>query len=148
VHVPFCERVCPYCDFAVVGVRDLGAEPERGFVAALEVELERAVEALALEGRRLATLYFGGGTPSLLGADSVARLIDALRARFAGTPEEVTLELNPGRVERERIPAFRGAGVTRISVGVQALDDTVLRRLGRAHRAADARAGLEACLDA
>jgi oxygen-independent coproporphyrinogen-3 oxidase len=146
VHVPFCEHVCPYCDFAVLGVGRLRPEVERGFVGAILCELERAVESLRAElaGRRLATIYLGGGTPSLLQPESVARLVDALRARFQGEPEEVTLELNPGQVEVEHIPGFRGAGVTRISVGVQALDDDVLRRLGRAHRAADARAGLAA----
>jgi len=150
VHVPFCERVCPYCDFAVVGTRSLAPEVERGFVAALLRELELACEVLGplLANRRLATLYLGGGTPSMLGPGSVAQLVDALAARFPGGCEERTLELNPGRVEVARIPGFRSAGITRASLGVQALDDRVLQRLGRAHRAHEARAGLEACLDA
>jgi oxygen-independent coproporphyrinogen-3 oxidase len=150
VHVPFCERVCPYCDFAVVGAGSLARELERGFVRSLGAELERVCAALgpALEGRSLATVYLGGGTPSMLEPESVAEILAALRARFAGEPDEVTLELNPGRVEIERVPAFRRAGITRVSVGVQALDDLVLRRLGRAHAAADARAGFAACMRA
>jgi oxygen-independent coproporphyrinogen-3 oxidase len=150
LHVPFCERVCPYCDFAVVGVGRLRPEAERDFVAALLLELERVCAELGplVAGRSLATVYLGGGTPSMLEPGSVARLLDALRARFPGEPREVTLELNPGRVELARIPGFRSAGVTRASLGVQALDDRVLQRLGRAHRAGDARAGLEACLRA
>jgi oxygen-independent coproporphyrinogen-3 oxidase len=150
LHVPFCERVCPYCDFAVVGVRSLRPDVESAFTGAVLRELELACRALgaAVEDRPLATVYLGGGTPSLLEPGSVARLLAALRERFSGEPEEVTLELNPGRVEIARIPGFREAGVTRVSVGVQALEDSVLRRLGRAHRAADARAGLEACLRA
>jgi oxygen-independent coproporphyrinogen-3 oxidase len=150
LHVPFCERVCPYCDFSVVGVGGLRPETERGFVDALLLELERVCAELGpqLAGRDLATVYLGGGTPSMLEPGSVSRLLDALRARFPGEPSEVTLELNPGRVELARIPGFRRAGVTRVSLGVQALDDRVLQRLGRAHRASEARAGLEACLGA
>jgi oxygen-independent coproporphyrinogen-3 oxidase len=147
VHVPFCERVCPYCDFAVIGVGALHPPLERRFTEGVLVELERVCQRLgpAIEGRPLETVYLGGGTPSLLEPASVQRLLDALRARFGGEPAEITLELNPGRVERERIPRLAAAGITRVSVGVQALDDDVLRRLGRAHAAADARAGLEAC---
>ncbi|HXZ84796.1 MAG TPA: coproporphyrinogen-III oxidase family protein, partial [Myxococcota bacterium] len=148
LHVPFCERVCPYCDFAVVGVRALRPELERSFADALLRELERVCEELGpeLEGRPLASVYLGGGTPSLLEPATLARLLEALGARFPGPAHEVTLELNPGQLERARIPGFRAAGVTRASLGVQALDDAVLRRLGRGHAAADARAGLEACL--
>jgi oxygen-independent coproporphyrinogen-3 oxidase len=150
VHVPFCERVCPYCDFAVEGVGRLAPDVERDYVDALlrELELVRSQPELALAERRLATIYLGGGTPSLLSPESVERLIDAIRARFRGAPEEVTLELNPGILEVERVPGFRRAGVTRFSVGVQSFDDRALRRLGRGHRGADALRGLEATLAA
>jgi oxygen-independent coproporphyrinogen-3 oxidase len=148
VHVPFCERVCPYCDFAVEAVGTLAREVETGFVDLLLRDLDLAIERFGVEGRRLATLYLGGGTPSLLSPGSVERVIGAVRARFAGAPEEVTLELNPGATEIARVPGFRDAGVTRVSVGVQSLDDETLRRLGRAHKAVEARAGLEACLAA
>ena len=150
VHVPFCERVCPYCDFAVEasGALDAGVEDE--FVDALLVELEQARRALEadLSGRHLATVYLGGGTPSLLRPESVERILVALDRAFPGPAGEITLELNPGQLETSRVPGFRAAGVTRLSVGVQSLHDDTLRRLGRAHGAGDARRGLEACLAA
>jgi oxygen-independent coproporphyrinogen-3 oxidase len=82
----------------------------------------------------VATVYFGGGTPSLLHPESLATLLEAVAAQFDGSPGEVTLEVNPSTVERDRLPAFRRAGINRLSIGVQSFDDTVLRRLGRAHR--------------
>jgi len=147
VHIPFCERVCPYCDFAVTGVRTLAAAREERYVDALLRELAR--RAPAFEGHALASLYLGGGTPSLLRPGSVARIVTAVHAAFAGRgPVETTLEVNPSTVERERLPAFREAGVNRVSVGVQSFDDAVLKRLGRAHKAAEAHATLAACRDA
>ena len=144
VHVPFCERVCPYCDFAVVAARPLAMEPERRYVAALRRELDARRGAFA--GRRLASLYLGGGTPSLLRPESVAELVRAVREAFGGeASDETTLEVNPSTLERERLAGFRAAGVTRLSVGIQSFDDTVLRRLGRAHRAEEARLTLAAC---
>jgi oxygen-independent coproporphyrinogen-3 oxidase len=143
LHVPFCERICPYCDFAVVAARPLGAPAEERYVAALLAELERRRPDFG--GRTLASVYLGGGTPSLLRPASVARLVAAARAAFAPREEvEVTLEVNPSTLERERLPGFLAAGVTRLSVGVQSFDDAVLKRLGRAHRADEARRTLEA----
>ncbi|MFQ5699612.1 MAG: radical SAM family heme chaperone HemW [Myxococcota bacterium] len=146
VHLPFCDRVCPYCDFAVEAVGRLHRERERGYVEALLRELDRLASPLG--PRRLATVYLGGGTPSLFEPASVARLLDAIARHFPGTPAEVTLELNPGVLELGRVEGFRSAGVTRVSVGVQSLCDETLRRLGRAHRGWMARRGLEACLAA
>ncbi len=150
VHVPFCERVCPYCDFAVVATRRLGEETEQRYVKALLRELEAA--AGAFEGRGLASLYLGGGTPSLLTPASVAQILDAVRARFApfagSSPPEITLEVNPSTVERERLPGFREAGVNRLSLGAQSFDDDVLRRLGRAHRAPENRHSFRAAREA
>jgi oxygen-independent coproporphyrinogen-3 oxidase len=145
VHVPFCERVCPYCDFAVEGVGRLEAAREAEYVELLLGELAIVQRELGerLAGRRLATVYLGGGTPSLLTPRAVERLLGGVVDAFAGTPEEVTLELNPGTAEVARIPGFREAGVTRLSVGVQSLHDRTLKRLGRAHRARDALRGLE-----
>jgi oxygen-independent coproporphyrinogen-3 oxidase len=146
LHVPYCERVCPYCDFAVVATRQLAPEREARFLEALTSEL--AARAPAFAGRALASLYLGGGTPSLLSPESVAQLTGAVRAVFPPAPEgavEVTLEVNPSTLERERLPGFRDAGVSRVSVGIQSFDDVVLRRLGRAHRAAEGRATLAAC---
>ncbi len=143
-HLPFCERVCPYCDFAVVAGHP-GAREART-LAALEAELgARAADFPALP---LASIYFGGGTPSLFQARSIARLLEAASRAFAGAPREVTLELNPGSSERARLPAFFEAGVTRLSVGVQSFDDQVLQRLGRAHRARACHATLEAARQA
>ena len=148
VHIPFCEHVCPYCDFSVEAVGQLDRELERAYVELLlrELELARAALRERLEGRRLATVYFGGGTPSLLQAASIERLLRAFSEAFRGSPEEVTLELNPGILECGRVPAYRDAGVTRLSLGLQSLHDLTLKRLGRAHTAAEALRGLEACL--
>jgi len=147
LHVPFCERVCPYCDFAVVAARRLAPEREAAYVDALLAELARRRAAFA--GRRLASIYLGGGTPSLLTPESVARLLAGVRAAFPGAaPDEVTLEANPGTLERERLPAFAAAGVGRVSLGVQSFDDGVLKRLGRAHRGDEARRSLAAAREA
>src|SRR6188474_2216847 len=142
LHVPFCERLCPYCDFPVVA-GTLGRDAEERYVAALLAEL--AARRGDFAGRALATVYLGGGTPSLLSPDSVAALLDAVRAAFPGEPVEVTLEINPSTLERERLPGFRAAGVNRVSVGIQSFDDTTLRRLGRAHRAREGELTLAAC---
>jgi oxygen-independent coproporphyrinogen-3 oxidase len=144
LHVPFCERVCPYCDFAVVAARPLAPALEARYVDALLRELDRRSAAFA--GRRLASVYLGGGTPSLLAPASVARLLAAVRERFApaGAEPEVTLEANPSTLEAARLPAFREAGVNRLSLGIQSFDDGVLKRLGRAHRADAGRSALRA----
>ncbi len=139
VHWPFCLSKCPYCDFNS-HVREV--IPERRFAAALGHEL--AHEAARLGRRRLGSIFFGGGTPSLMRPESVATLIEQARTLFDAAPDlEVTLEANPTSVEAARLRGFREAGVTRVSLGVQALDDEALRGLGRAHCAADAIAALE-----
>jgi oxygen-independent coproporphyrinogen-3 oxidase len=144
IHVPFCERVCPYCDFAVVAARRLPRADEAAYVDALAAELDR--RRADFGSRRLASLYLGGGTPSLLHPDSVERLVRAVRDAFPSEGEvETTLEVNPSTVERERLPGFRAAGVTRVSVGAQSFDADTLRRLGRAHAPAEVHATLAAC---
>jgi oxygen-independent coproporphyrinogen-3 oxidase len=147
VHVPFCERVCPYCDFAVVARPEFAAREEERFVDALLGEL--ALRRADFEGRALATLYFGGGTPSLLRPDSLARLRESILAAFPAAGDagviETTLEVNPSTLERERLPAFRAeAGVNRLSIGVQSFDDSLLKALGRAHRVDEIHRTLEA----
>jgi len=142
VHIPFCERVCPYCDFAVVPARRLAADAESDYVDAILVELEGRRADFA--ERRLASLYFGGGTPSLLHPASLERIVRAVRDAFPGSGE-TTLEVNPSTLERARLRDFRALGIGRVSVGVQSFDDATLRRLGRAHRADAARRTLEAC---
>jgi oxygen-independent coproporphyrinogen-3 oxidase len=143
VHIPFCERVCPYCDFAVVG-GGVSHDLEERYVAVLCAEL--ATRAPAFAGLRLESLYLGGGTPSLLRPRSVERILEAVHARFetAPTAPEITLEVNPSTLERARLAEFRLAGVDRLSVGIQSFDDDVLRRLGRAHRAEEGRRTLAA----
>ncbi|MCR9096283.1 MAG: radical SAM family heme chaperone HemW [bacterium] len=144
LHLPWCERVCPYCDFAVLAARPLAPEVEDRYVERLRVEL--TARAPAFVGRPLASLYFGGGTPALFRPASIQRLVEAVRSTFpaAEAPPEITLELNPSTVERERLPGFRNAGVNRLSIGVQSFDDRLLKRLGRAHRAAVAEETLAA----
>ena len=145
IHVPFCERICPYCDFAVVAARVLPAADEARYVQALLAELEK--RAPVFSGRTLASVYWGGGTPSLFQPESIARVLEAVEDLFSAAPDdgpEVTLEVNPSTVERERLPGFRDAGVNRLSVGIQSFDDRVLRRLGRAHRAEEGRKTLAA----
>jgi oxygen-independent coproporphyrinogen-3 oxidase len=140
IHWPFCAAKCPYCDFnSHVRERvDTGR-----FAEALRREL--AHEAQALGRRPLASLFFGGGTPSLMEPADVAALIADARAAFDAPEDlEVTLEANPTSVERGRLAAFGQAGVNRVSLGIQALDEAALRFLGRRHDAAEAIAALEA----
>ena len=139
IHWPFCLAKCPYCDFNS-HVRD--RIPQDRFAAALRREL--AWEAERLGRRRLGSIFFGGGTPSLMQPDTVAALIGDARARFdAAADLEITLEANPTSVEAARLAAFHQAGVNRLSLGVQSLDPEALRMLGRQHSVAQARAALE-----
>ncbi|HET8586933.1 MAG TPA: radical SAM family heme chaperone HemW [Candidatus Limnocylindria bacterium] len=140
VHVPFCRLVCAYCDFVTVGGRP---KDMPGYVDALLAEL-----ALRPAEGRLTTIYFGGGTPSLLPATDVARLITTARARWASEPAEVTLEANPSERERPDWRGLREAGVTRISLGVQSLRDADLTALTRGHTAAEAIAAYQAAREA
>ena len=158
VHVPFCERVCPYCDFAVEAARE-STSGARGSSTwqTLEAEYvedllrELALRAPDFHGRRLASLYFGGGTPSLFQPESLARIREAIQEFFSPIEEafEVTLEVNPSTVERARLRGFRTeAGINRISLGVQSFDDSLLKALGRAHRSEESHATIEAARSA
>ena len=139
LHWPFCESKCPYCDFnSHVSASIDQARWARAYLA----EIDR-VGSLT-RGRVLGTVYFGGGTPSLMDADTVATLLDRVRATWPMVNDpEITLEANPGSVEVGRFRAYRQAGVTRVSMGVQALNDADLRRLGRRHSVADARTAFD-----
>ncbi len=140
IHWPFCLAKCPYCDFNS-HVRD--RIPQARFAAALRTEL--AWEASRLGRRPLGSIFFGGGTPSLMDPATVAALIADARRLFDAAPAlEITLEANPTSVEAGRLAAFREAGVNRASLGVQSLEDAPLRMLGRQHSAAQAVAALEA----
>ncbi|HQT72982.1 MAG: coproporphyrinogen III oxidase [Acidiphilium sp. 37-67-22] len=139
IHWPFCKAKCPYCDFNS-HVRE--RIPEQRIVAALLAELE--YEAARLGPRRLTSIFFGGGTPSLMAPDSVAALIGRATSLFAPAPDlEITLEANPTSIEAGRFRAYREAGVNRVSIGVQSLNDDALRFLGREHGAAEALEAVE-----
>ncbi len=136
VHWPFCARICPYCDFNVVRARGNEARATT-LTAAILADLR--AQAAFIAPRRLASIFFGGGTPSLMDPADVAAVVEAARSLFPGPPVEVTLEANPTDAETDRFAAFAAAGVNRLSMGVQALDDAQLAFLGRNHSAQEAR---------
>jgi putative oxygen-independent coproporphyrinogen III oxidase len=157
VHVPFCVSICPYCDFVVYAGRAARgpASQVTRFLAALEVELGLRADALDArwgppgERPRLRSLYFGGGTPSLLSAETLTHLIEVVRRRFGIVDgAEVTLEANPGPAERGEPREMRRAGVTRLSIGAQSFDPVELQTLGRRHRPEDVAAAVAAARDA
>jgi len=141
VHWPYCARICPYCDFNVV--RDRGRVKEQaGLVAAILDDL--TAQAALVGSRRLASIFLGGGTPSLMLPDQVAEVLVRIQTLFeARGPVEVTLEANPTDAEAAHFTALAQAGISRLSLGVQSLDDAALRFLGRNHSAAEARRAIE-----
>ena len=141
VHLPWCLKKCPYCDF---NSHELAAPglPEKRYLDALVADLEAALALVW--GRTVHGVFIGGGTPSLFSPQAIDRLLADIRARLRLAPDcEVTLEANPGTFERDRFRAFRSAGVTRLSVGVQSFNDTHLLALGRVHDRAQALAAVE-----
>ena len=145
VHIPWCVRKCPYCDFN--SHERKGPLPEEAYVERLLTDLEALLPSIW--GRRVVSVFIGGGTPSLFAPSSIERLLSGVRARVPLDPgAEVTLEANPGTVERARFAGFRDAGINRISVGVQSFDDGMLQALGRIHSAGDAQRAIEAALEA
>src|SRR6478736_4574995 len=143
VHIPWCVRKCPYCDFNSHTAP--AAVPEDAYVDALVADLESALPAIW--GRKVGTVFIGGGTPSLFSAQAIERLLSAVRARIPLAPDaEVTLEANPGSFERAKFAGFFAAGVNRLSVGVQSFDNGFLRALGRVHDGDEARRAAEAAL--
>ena len=145
VHIPWCIRKCPYCDFNSHEWRGEGGAsrpPQQAYIDALLADLEAALPLVW--GRTVHSVFLGGGTPSLFEPEAVDRLLGAVRARLRLEPGcEITLEANPGTFERERFRAFRHAGVTRLSLGVQSFDDDRLRAIGRVHDRAQALAAAE-----
>jgi oxygen-independent coproporphyrinogen-3 oxidase len=139
IHWPFCEAKCPYCDFNSHVVRNID---QKAWVRAYIQEIDRVAEDVP--DRVLSTIFFGGGTPSLMAPETVGAILDHVARRWpmANDPE-ITLEANPGSVETGKFQGFRAAGVTRISMGIQALDDVDLRRLGRIHTGAEALAAFD-----
>jgi oxygen-independent coproporphyrinogen-3 oxidase len=143
VHIPWCLKKCPYCDFNSHEAR--GEAPEGAYVDALFADLEFALPSIW--GRRVISVFIGGGTPSLFSAAAIDRLLAGIRARVLVSPEaEVTLEANPGTFEREKFAGFRAAGVNRLSLGIQSFDPRHLAALGRVHDADEAHRAAEAAL--
>ena len=130
VHLPWCVRKCPYCDFNSYALKD--ALPEAQYVAALERDFE--FQAQSARGRPVVSLFFGGGTPSLFAPEAIGRVIEAARRHFGLAADcEITLEANPGTIERGRFIGYREAGVSRVSLGAQSFDARKLEVLGRIH---------------
>lgn len=156
VHLPWCLRKCPYCDFNSHEVRQpdgspstLPADTEARYLDALCADLESALPQIW--GRRVHSIFIGGGTPSLFSPAGIDRLLADIRARLPlDADAEITLEANPGTFEKDRFRAFRAAGVTRLSIGVQSFDDAKLKALGRVHSRDQALAAIDearACFD-
>jgi putative oxygen-independent coproporphyrinogen III oxidase len=140
VHFPWCVRKCPYCDFNSHEARS--ELPVNEYLDALLADLEGLLPLVW--GRRVISLYLGGGTPSLFPPEAMDRLLSGIRARVPLEPEaEVTLEANPGSAEAGRFAGYRAAGVNRLSLGVQSFDDAMLAALGRIHSADEARRAIE-----
>ncbi|MDO9466097.1 MAG: radical SAM family heme chaperone HemW [Thiobacillus sp.] len=139
IHLPWCVKKCPYCDFNSHAAQTL---PEVAYIDALLLDLERALPDIW--GRRVHTVFFGGGTPSLFSADGIDRILTGVRTLTQLLPNaEITLEANPGTVEAARFAGFRAAGVTRVSLGIQSFNPRHLKALGRIHDDAEARRAAE-----
>lgn len=145
VHIPWCVRKCPYCDFnshEMKGREPKDALPEGAYVDALLRDLEQDLPRVW--GRRVVSVFIGGGTPSLFSAEAIDSLLSGLRARLAiNANAEITLEANPGTAEQARFSEYRAAGVNRLSIGVQSFDDDLLQGLGRIHGRREAIAAAE-----
>jgi len=141
VHLPWCLKKCPYCDFNSHEIRTARL-PEQRYIDALMADLEAALPLIW--GRSVQTVFMGGGTPSLFSPQAINQLLAGIRARVRlAANAEITLEANPGTFEKDRFKAYRAAGVTRLSVGVQSFNDDFLRQLGRVHDRAQAIAAVE-----
>jgi oxygen-independent coproporphyrinogen-3 oxidase len=140
IHIPFCGHICPYCDFTTYAGKE-SLIPR--YVDALVADLARQAEPVS--DREILSIFVGGGTPSLLDGDQMRRVLDACRAHYRLVDGcEVTVETNPNSLDRDKLAAYRAAGVNRLSTGAQTLDRRGLRRLGRQHEAADVHAALDA----
>ena len=134
VHFPWCVRKCPYCDFNSYTLK--GELEQAGYVARLVRDLE--AQAPEVQAREVGSIFFGGGTPSLFAPEAIGRLLGAVRRHLRVAPDaEVTLEANPGAIERGAFREYRAAGVTRVSLGAQSFAAGALQALGRIHSPAD-----------
>jgi putative oxygen-independent coproporphyrinogen III oxidase len=149
VHMPWCVKKCPYCDFNSHGLR--GEPPYAAYVDTLlaDLDADRADFGAGLHDRPIVSVFFGGGTPSLFAPELIERFLDGARTRLPFADDcEITLETNPGTVEHGRFDGYLAAGVNRISFGIQSFDDDKLRRLGRIHSASEAEAAVKSAQDA
>lgn len=145
VHIPWCLRKCPYCDFNSHNLPADGVD-ENAYLTALEADLDASLPLIW--GRRVVTVFIGGGTPSLFSGEAIDRLLASLRARLPLIADaEVTMEANPGTFERARFADYRAAGVNRLSLGIQSFSDAKLKALGRVHDRAQACAAAEAAAE-
>ena len=143
IHIPWCVRKCPYCDFN----SHAGQPDEEAYVEALIADL--AADTGDVSNRPVGSIFFGGGTPSLFSSAAISRILVAVREQLQLADDvEITLEANPGTADAGHFAGYRAAGVNRLSIGVQSFDDGALGFLGRAHDAATARRSAEALLDA
>ena len=142
IHIPWCIRKCPYCDFNSHASGNEGI-PEQQYIDSLLADLR--AEAHLVQGRTLESIFFGGGTPSLMSAEGIGNIIAGVKQELACSPVmEVTLEANPGTFEQARFAGFQKAGVNRLSIGVQSFDDACLQALGRVHNSEQAHGAIEA----
>ncbi|MGN2252917.1 radical SAM family heme chaperone HemW [Frateuria sp. GZRe12] len=150
VHMPWCVKKCPYCDFNSHGARG-EPPPYAAYVDTLLADLDADLAdfGAAVEGRPIVSVFFGGGTPSLFAPDHIGRFLDGARSRLPFVEDcEITLETNPGTVEHGRFDGYLAAGVNRLSFGIQSFDDDKLKRLGRIHSANEAEAAVKSAQDA
>ena len=150
VHMPWCVKKCPYCDFNSHGLRN-EPPPYDAYVDALLADLDADLRDFgdAVHGRTVHSIFFGGGTPSLFTPEQIHRFLDGVRQRLPLPGDaEITLETNPGTVEHGRFDGYLAAGVNRLSFGIQSFDDEKLRRLGRIHSADEAEAAVKSAQDA
>ncbi len=144
IHLPWCERKCPYCDFNSHAIADI---PENTYVDALLADLDWALPHV--DGRQVQTLFIGGGTPSLFSGAAITRLLTGIKNRLhCANDLEATMEANPGSAEADKFRAFFEAGINRLSLGVQSFDDAQLKALGRVHCAQQAHRAIEAAMNA
>ena len=140
IHIPWCVRKCPYCDFNSHQAGE--TVPEAEYIAALMADLEQELQLT--DARQCQSIFIGGGTPSLFSAQAMQQILDGVRARLSLSDDcEITMEANPGTFEQARFAGFRAAGVNRLSLGVQSFDDSCLSALGRIHSAGDAQLAFE-----
>lgn len=144
IHIPWCIKKCPYCDFNSHNIKN--GMPEEAYIEALLTDLQ--TELPNIWGRPVETVFFGGGTPSVFQAESIDRLLSGVRSLVRLQPDaEITLEANPGTFEIEKFQGFKEAGITRLSIGVQSFQDDMLARLGRVHNGKEALTAIDTALN-